>query len=26
VLVNTMGHERATIHQTAHVVPIGDEP
>jgi len=26
VLVNSMGRERATIHQTAHVVPVGGEP
>jgi hypothetical protein len=26
VLVNSLGHERATIHQTAHVVPVGGEP
>jgi hypothetical protein len=26
VLVNSMGRERATIHQTARVVPVGGEP
>jgi hypothetical protein len=26
VLVNNMGRERATIHQTARVVPVGGEP
>jgi hypothetical protein len=26
VLVNSMGRERASIHQTAHVVPVGGEP
>jgi len=26
VLVNSMGQERATVRQTAHVVPIGGEP
>ena len=26
VLVNSMGRERATVHQIAHVVPIGGEP
>lgn len=26
VLVNSMGRERATIRQTAHVVPVGGEP
>jgi hypothetical protein len=25
VLVNSMGRERATVHQTAHVVPIGGD-
>lgn len=26
VLVNSMGRERAMVHQTAHVVPLGGEP